>query len=374
MQIALSGQANVLELPLLNKSTGDPIVSGTVNFYVVDKDGDNANKWYKGSDGLWYATEQIAGVATHRADGSWYASLPSAVWQSGKRYDFYGKETNDYHVTVGRDILVSSVTRQPIAIINQANVLTLPMIAKANLAPITTGTVNFYLVAKDGTNAGKYYNANGTWTVAEAVAGVATHRADGHWYLSFPSACWSKGVRYRFYAKESNDYHVIVGMDILADIFMRVVVGTDKLESSPAKIMAYYIINNLAEMSEVNSGDAWPLYPTFLPDGSNVAVECGSVLDTAPDIDSRLMIGSYVQRFGIQLRIRGRDYEVARAKIESIASSLDEVWNEQLVIGSDTFHIQNVSRSSSIVPLGWEPESTRRVNFVINLLVGLKKL
>ena len=96
MQIALSGQANILELPLVAKASGSPIVGGTVRFYVVDKDGSNANKWYRGSDGTWQAVESIAAVATHRADGHWYKSLPSAIWENHKRYSFYAKESQGF--------------------------------------------------------------------------------------------------------------------------------------------------------------------------------------------------------------------------------------------------------------------------------------
>jgi len=105
MQTALTGQANILELPVVAKASGNPIIAGTVNFYLVDKDGPNAGKWYKGQDGLWYATEQIAGEAIHRADGHWYLSFPSVVWTRGVRYRLYAKEGGDLHISTGADVL-----------------------------------------------------------------------------------------------------------------------------------------------------------------------------------------------------------------------------------------------------------------------------
>jgi len=105
-----------------------------------------------------------------------------------------------------------------VALIGQANVVTLPMVAKASGNPITTGTVNFYLLAKNGTNANKWYRgSDASWQVAEAVAGAATHRADGHWYLSLPSAVWTRNVRYRLYAKEEGNLHIPVGEDIIGE-------------------------------------------------------------------------------------------------------------------------------------------------------------
>jgi len=105
MQTALTGQANTLELPIVAKATGNPITSGTVNFYLVDKDGPNAGKWYRGSDQTWQAAESIAGAATHRADGHWYHLFPSAVWTRNVRYRLYAKEGGNLHITVGEDVL-----------------------------------------------------------------------------------------------------------------------------------------------------------------------------------------------------------------------------------------------------------------------------
>ena len=105
MQEVLTGQPNILELPLVAKASGDPITSGTVNFYLVDKDGPNAGEWYRGSDQTWQESEAIAGAATHRVDGHWYLSFPNAVWTRGVRYRLYAKEGGNLHIPVGEDVL-----------------------------------------------------------------------------------------------------------------------------------------------------------------------------------------------------------------------------------------------------------------------------
>lgn len=105
METALAGQANILELPLVAKASGDPITAGTVNFYLAAKDGTNAGKWYRGSDGTWQAGESVAGAASHRANGHWYLSLSSAVWTGNVRYRLYAKESGDLHIPVGSDVL-----------------------------------------------------------------------------------------------------------------------------------------------------------------------------------------------------------------------------------------------------------------------------
>jgi hypothetical protein len=105
MQTAYTGQANILELPVVAKANGDPITAGTVNLYLVAKEGVNANKWYRGSDQTWQVAESIAGEATHRANGHWYLSFPDAVWTLSIRYRLYAKEDGDLHITVGEDVI-----------------------------------------------------------------------------------------------------------------------------------------------------------------------------------------------------------------------------------------------------------------------------
>jgi len=105
MQTVLTGQANTCELPVVAKASGNPITSGTVNFYLVAKDGTNAGKWYQGSDTSWQSSESIAGEATHRADGHWYLSLPSAIWTRNTAYTLYAKESGNLHIPVQEHIL-----------------------------------------------------------------------------------------------------------------------------------------------------------------------------------------------------------------------------------------------------------------------------
>ncbi len=105
MQEVLAGQSNILGMPLVAKASGNPIVSGTVNFYLVANDGANAGKWYRGADTSWQAAEAIAGVATHRADGHWYRSLPSGVWTRNVAYTAYARESGNLHIPVEDHVL-----------------------------------------------------------------------------------------------------------------------------------------------------------------------------------------------------------------------------------------------------------------------------
>ena len=99
-------QANEVELPIVGKD-GNPITSGTINFYLRDKDGNNAGLWYRGSDQTWQVSDaSVAGVATHDKDGHWKLSLPQAVWEYGTAYRLIGMESGNLHIPVGDNIIV----------------------------------------------------------------------------------------------------------------------------------------------------------------------------------------------------------------------------------------------------------------------------
>lgn len=123
MQTAFLDQLNILALPIVAKASGNAITSGAVNFYLVDKDGSQADKWYRGSDTSWQVAEAIAGAATHRVDGHWYLSFPSAVWRRSVRYRFYAKEGGNLHIPVGEDIICVEPVGGPLASANTYTVL-----------------------------------------------------------------------------------------------------------------------------------------------------------------------------------------------------------------------------------------------------------
>ena len=149
--------------------------------------------------------------------------------------------------------------------------------------------------------------------------------------------------------------------------------STQKLELSPMTIIAAYVIG-LGKMTDPDDKTTWPLYESHIPDGDDVETECGGVYDTTGINDPRSMNGTVNEHPGIQLRIRARNYETGRAKIEDIAAALDAVVRDTIVIGSSTYRLQNVSRTTPIVPLGYEPGTKRRIAFTVNYLLTVKKL
>ncbi|MFA7254123.1 MAG: hypothetical protein WC107_06250 [Patescibacteria group bacterium] len=82
------------------------------------------------------------------------------------------------------------------------------MIARADCTPITAGTVNYFLKAMSGANAGKWWkNADQTWDASE-TANAMTHVADGGWMIELAASPFVEGVVYAEYMKESGNLHI----------------------------------------------------------------------------------------------------------------------------------------------------------------------
>ena len=100
----------------------------------------------------------------------------------------------------------------------QANTVHADMVSKTSGGPIAAGTVNFYLVALNGTNSGKWFRgSDSTWQATESVAVAGTHAADGHWTATVPADAWVAQGRYMLYAKESGDLHISVAEEVVDD-------------------------------------------------------------------------------------------------------------------------------------------------------------
>lgn len=98
----------------------------------------------------------------------------------------------------------------------QANRIRYDVTNRSTGVPVTAGTVNAYLQAMSGTNAGKWFRASdSTWQATAEVAGTCTHDDDGHWYSAIITAAWTTGIRYSTYAKETGDLHISVSEEVI---------------------------------------------------------------------------------------------------------------------------------------------------------------
>ena len=68
----------------------------------------------------------------------------------------------------------------------------------------------------------------------------------------------------------------------------RVTEGTPKLGVTPASILAYYIINTLAKMTDPSDGSTWPLWISHMQDKPSNA---GAIYDTSGILEQKQMSG-----------------------------------------------------------------------------------
>jgi len=146
------------------------------------------------------------------------------------------------------------------------------------------------------------------------------------------------------------------------------------LEVSPAVLLKEYI--TVITLLQTPSGSAvWPCYIGSMPDGVHIEDDCACVYDTSGMMDGRLQDnGLVIQHYGVQLKIRSKDYQDGWAKIDLIAGSLDAVSNYDISVSGDDYRIHNVSRTTPIVPLGTEEGMKRRWLFTANFLVTISQI
>ena len=157
--------------------------------------------------------------------------------------------------------------------------------------------------------------------------------------------------------------------------YVRISTTSDSLVNSPADILAKYIIQQaIGDMTEPTDGDDWPLYTTYMPDGSSIKNNAGCLYDTTPIKDGRIMDGSVIDHYGIQLMIRSTTYAAGYTKAESIARATESILKDTLTIGAYEYELKNISRQGSVIPLGAEKGTKGRSLFTVNFLATIKRI
>lgn len=102
-------------------------------------------------------------------------------------------------------------------IAGQDNTMYYDVVGKADGEPITSGTVTFYLIAKNGDYEGYWWDAtNGEWSDTLASAGAGTHVDSGNWKCEIDSDAWDADVQYLVYAKESGDLNILYREEVIS--------------------------------------------------------------------------------------------------------------------------------------------------------------
>ena len=147
------------------------------------------------------------------------------------------------------------------------------------------------------------------------------------------------------------------------------------LSHTPSQIIRQVIID-LGHGA--NGGITWPVTAGAEPDGPDNVI---TVYDTAGVKQGRQQIdGLVVLAYGLQLRVRSNDAQVAWKKIEDIGIGLDEDIQltsttvtdpEGYGTATQTYTVYNISRASGPFPLS-DTSSDRKL-FTLNLLAKIRE-
>ena len=135
-----------------------------------------------------------------------------------------------------------------------------------------------------------------------------------------------------------------------------------------AEILAQYMMDvGIFEMP--SQAASWPLYVAFLP-ASEEGKDSAVFTETTGVLDGRYSDGIYVEHYGSQLRVRSFSYSAGFLKAVEASQKLNAILNMQVSLDGVLYRINNVSRTSSVIPLGVE-ENGRGFSFSVNFLTTI---
>jgi hypothetical protein len=135
--------------------------------------------------------------------------------------------------------------------------------------------------------------------------------------------------------------------------------------SSAAEIIrALIIAGGLGVLYSTYPSGIWPVFVAHLPDTPD-SVIC--VYTTAGVREGRIQTtGQSMGKPGWQVRVRSMDYQDGMNKIQEIAAYFDGVLRDDVDIESDTYIIQAITQTGTIIPLGQNNDKKRRYHFTLN--------
>lgn len=135
---------------------------------------------------------------------------------------------------------------------------------------------------------------------------------------------------------------------------------------TPAQVVGQLLVT-AGEGTAPGDGLDWPVYVSRMPSpDSSIPRNAIGVFDTSGLLDGRQMSdGRITQHPGFQVRVRSSAYRDGFLKGEQIARALDSIRRMTVVVGTSSVRVDNLSRSSTVVWLGTDPDS-RMEQFSLN--------
>lgn len=141
---------------------------------------------------------------------------------------------------------------------------------------------------------------------------------------------------------------------------------------SPGNILRKLLVDaGVGTLRSVAPAGNWPIFTTRLPDLIDQAIQ---ISDSAGLTDGRIMrSGQVIVHPGIHILVRDLSDVTSYNKIYTIEAVVDAVYRNNVVFSDATYQVQSVTRSSNIIPLGWEDQEMEieRKRFIHSLNVRM---
>lgn len=89
---------------VVNRGNGTGITSGSINYFLKSKSGDNSGKWWDDESEDW-SDVPVANPMTHEVDGHWGIQLASSPFVVNVRYFEYVVDVAGWHVPDSRHLI-----------------------------------------------------------------------------------------------------------------------------------------------------------------------------------------------------------------------------------------------------------------------------
>jgi beta-lactam-binding protein with PASTA domain len=182
---------------------------------------------------------------------------------------------------------------------------------------------------------------------------------------------YSTGIGYNTIISQSipAGTHVSEGTILSVEVSLGATPST--IDYTPAEILVEYYIGQ-GIFDRIAPKVEWPVYVSHLPGGKEQQ-QASAFTDSEPFSDGRLMFGTHIEHGSVQCRVRARDFNTAKQKMAEVVNKA-ELIKRTIVTMPDgqVFRLDNVSRSSGVLPMGVEPE-TRLFLYSVNFVTTIKR-
>ena len=145
---------------------------------------------------------------------------------------------------------------------------------------------------------------------------------------------------------------------------------TSEGRTMPSEIVWKYAVDITDLFTNPSDDAVWPLFVGMMPDGNDVANECGAVYNTAGYVEGKNMRSEIDQHFGIQIRVRSFSESDGYDQMVSVEKDFRDVHNQDVTFTSgETWRINNFYQTSPIISLG--VDDRRRFNFTLNYALSM---